>query len=516
MTLEHRQESTHHVINNFTRSRAVAIPAVLTLALGGALLSTTAAQAAPGQLVVTSATSGTVDTRTVVVEGTAVLGSTVSVFPDGDTTTAIASQAVSPEGQFSIVLPFAGASTPDLLSVDVTGTTSTSEAFDEIVDVDVTMPAYAAVTVATPTEADELDSRDVTFTGTASPGSVVTVVAPDVQEPVGQQTVPSSGTYSIDVSYDETAAEEQSVVVTSSAWDQQVERTFVLPAAGTVPPTTLPAPVITSPADGETVTGTEVTFEGTGTPGADIGLLVTPTDTVGTLADDPAARVIVDENGDWTVTLALQPAAYTAVAAQIQLDASGRPVLDGNGLPVVSDDSAPVDFVLEAAAVAPFAAPVVTSPVAGQTVVGSTLTVTGTGTPGSNVAFVIYAQGGLPQSSGPFDEAQAESTIVVDAAGAWTSTVTGVRPGAYTIAPFAFDASGATTAVAFGSPVDFTVTAAVVTAAVPTTPTGLAYTGSEGSETAAGIGAAALLAGALLLIAARRRAKLAVAETPAE
>jgi hypothetical protein len=518
MTLEHRQESTHHVTTTFSWRRAVAVPAALTLALGGALLSTTTAQAVQGDLVVSTPAAGTTtDSRSVTVTGTATPGASIEVFSDATESTSLGTAAAdATSGAFTAPLtPYAADATPEQ-SVFVVE--SVTDEADETAAVAFFLPDLA---VTSPEAGATTASRTVEVTGTGIPTATITLTPSAGTAVVGQITVGADRTWVGSVTFPADVAPEQTITVDQALGTSgrgQVVQPVVLPAVVT-PPTTpvpLPAPVITSPADGETVTGTEVTFEGTGTPGADIGLLVTPTGTVGTLADDPAARIIVDVNGDWTVTLALQPAAYTAVAAQILVDASGRPVLDGNGRPIASDDSAPVDFVLEAPAVAPFAAPVVTSPVAGQTVVGSTLTVTGTGTPGSNVAFVIYAQGGLPQSSGPFDEAQAESTIVVDAAGTWTSTVTGVRPGAYTIAPFAFDASGATTAVVFGSPVDFTVTAAVVTAAVPTTPTGLAYTGSEGSETAAGIGAAALLAGALLLIAARRRAKLAVAETPAE
>ena len=510
------------MITKFSWRRAVAVPAVVTLALGGALLSTTAAQAAQGDLVVSSpATGTTTNSRTVSVAGSATPGAAIEVFTDSTATTSLGTaDADATSGAYTAALtPYADDATP---AQSVFVVESFPDEADETAAVDFFLPN---LDVTSPEAGATTATRTVEVTGTGIPTATVNLTPSVGDSVVGQIIVDANRTWTGSVTFPADAAPEQTITVDQvlgGSGRGQVVLPVVLPAVVTPPttPVALPAPVITAPAQDSTVTGTEVTFEGTGTPGADIGLLVAPTpaDDVNTLADDPAARIVVDENGDWDVTLALAPGDYSAVAFQVQLDAAGQPVVDENGLPVVSDDSTPVDFTLEAAAVAPFAAPVVTSPAAGQAVVGSTLTVTGTGTPGARVAFVLYAQGGQPASSGPFEEAQAESTIVVDAAGNWTSTVTGVRPGAYTIAPFSFalNAAGEATAVAFGDPVDFTVVAAVVTAAAPTTPTGLAYTGSEGTETAAGIGAAALLAGALLLIAARRRAKLAVAETPAE
>ncbi|KPG80013.1 hypothetical protein [Frigoribacterium sp. RIT-PI-h] len=510
------------MITKFSWRRAVAVPAVVTLALGGALLSTTAAQAAQGDLLVSSpATGTTTDSRTVTVTGSATPGAAIEVFTDATETTSLGTAVTdATSGAYTAALtPYADDATPEQ-SVFVVE--SFPDEADETAAVDFFLPN---LDVTSPEPGATSASRTVEVTGTGIPTATVNL-SPSVGDAViGQIRVGADPPRTGSATRPADATPEQTITVDpvlGGSGRGQVVLPVVLPAVVTPPttPVTLPAPVITAPTQGSTVTGTEVTFEGTGTPGADIGLLVAPTpaDDVSTLADDPAARIIVDQNGDWDVTLALQPGTYSAVAFQALVDDAGQPVVDENGLPVLSDDSTPVDFTLEAAAVAPFAAPVVTSPAAGQAVVGSTLTVTGTGTPGARVAFVLYAQGGQPASSGPFEEAQAESTIVVDAAGNWTSTVTGVRPGAYTIAPFSFalNAAGEATAVALGVPVDFTVVAAVVPAAAPTTPTGLAYTGSEGTETAAGIGAAALLAGALLLIAARRRAKLAVAETPAE
>jgi hypothetical protein len=505
------------VITKFSWRRAVAVPAVLTLAFGGALLSTTAAKAVEGDLVVSSPVAGsTTDDRSVDVTGTATPGAAIEVFADASATTPLGTAvADATTGAFTAALtPYADDAAPEQ-SVFVVETVATEA--DETDTVDFFLPN---LTVTTPAPGDELTSTTVDVSGTGIPGANVNLTPSVGDAVVGQilvgtdRTWTGQVTFSADVSTGTITVDQ--VLGASGRGQVVVPVTFAV-----VPPTTpdaLDTPVITSPEQGETVTGTEVTFEGTGTPGADIGLVVAPTGSVSTLADDPADRIVVDADGNWTVTLALAPAEYTAVAVQALLDENGDPVLDGTGAPIVSAPSTPVDFTLEAAAVAPFEAPVVTSPSAGQAVVGSTLNVTGTGTPGARVAFVIYAQGGEPQSSQPFEQAQAESTIVVDAAGNWSSTVTGLVPGAYTIAPFSFalNAAGETTAVATGDPVDFTVVAAVVTAATPTTPSGLAYTGSEGTETAAGIGAAALLAGALLLIAARRRAKLAVAETPAE
>ncbi|KQO46727.1 MULTISPECIES: hypothetical protein [unclassified Frigoribacterium] len=526
------------MITKFSWRRAVAVPAVVTLALGGALLSTTAAQAVAGDLVVSSpATGATTNSRTVTVTGSATPGAAIEVFTDSTETTSLGTAAAdATSGAYTAALtPYADDATP---AQSVFVVESFPDEADETAAVDFFLPN---LDVTSPEAGATTASRTVEVTGTGIPTATVNL-SPSVGDAViGQISVGADRTWTGSVTFPADATPEQTITVDQvlgGSGRGQVVLPVVLPAVVTPPttPTALDAPVITAPTQGSTVTGTEVTFEGTGTPGADIGLLVTPTDTVSTLADDPAARIVVDENGDWTVTAALQPGAYTAVALQVLLDAAGQPVLDENGLPVASDDSTPVDFTLEAAAVA-LDAPVITSPTQGQVVVGDQVTFEGTGTPGSNILLAVVptdqldeleaAENGRAAAAAvPADPAD---PIVVDAAGNWTVTLA-LTPDDYTAAAVSFllgadglpvlDAAGQPIVSAPSADVAFSLVAAVTPAALPATPiagtTGLAYTGSEGTEAAIGIGAAVLLLGSTLMVLARRRAKLATSDVAGE
>jgi hypothetical protein len=527
------------VITKFSWRRAVAVPAVLTLALGGALLSTTAANAADGMLVIASPTDGGATTsRDVSIVGTAVPGASINVFTDDTRTTRLVQTTTdTTTGAFTAVLPSYPVTAPREQSVFVDGVVGGS-GFSDAKPLSFVLPIGKYLTLETPVANTPTGSRDVVFSGTATQGSTVIVSSAGVE--LGRANLGNGTTYSIPFTYADAAATAQTVTVTGIVGGSGLEpvtRDFTLPAVVTPPttPVTLPAPVITAPTQDSTLTGTEVTFEGTGTPGADIGLVVAPTDSVSTLADDPAARIVVDENGDWTVTAALQPGDYTAVAVQVLLDAAGQPVLDEDGLPVTSDDSTPVSFTLEAAAVV-LDAPVITSPTQGQVVVGDQVTFEGTGTPGSNVLLAVVptdqldeleaAENGRAAAPAPADPAD---PIVVDAAGTWTVTLA-LTPNDYTAAAVSFllDADGLPVLDAAGQPivsapsadVAFSLVAAVTPAALPATPiagtTGLAYTGSEGTEAAIGIGAAVLLLGSTLMVLARRRAKLATTDVAGE
>ena len=455
----------------FSWRRALAVPAALSLALGGVLLSTTAAQAADGMLVVTSPAEGSTTTsRDVDIVGSAVAGSSIRVFSDTTRATLLGSATTDrTTGAFTVDLPAYAETASSRQSVFVDGVAGGS-GFSDAKTVNFRLPISKFLTVATPTEGQVLDTRTVTFSGTASEGSTVvvsnatgelgrqnlgnatsyaitytyadtsaaaqtvtvngtlggsgitpvtrsfTIPAPAVapapaktlvlDEPaegtttdsrtvtftgtapagstvivnaddadgveLGRQNLGDDTTYSFEVTYTEDDDVAQTVFVSGfvggSGFDNTVTRNFNLPAVvAPVEPIVLDTPVITSPTTGAALTGDQVTFEGTGTPGSDIGLLVVPTaalDEVTTNAEepaDPADRIIVDEAGNWTVTLALEPNDYTAVAISALLDDEGQPVLDADGLPVVSEPSNEVQFTLAAAAAV---VPAGTTPVA--------------------------------------------------------------------------------------------------------------------------------------------------------
>jgi LPXTG-motif cell wall-anchored protein len=155
-----------------------------------------------------------------------------------------------------------------------------------------------------------------------------------------------------------------------------------------------------------------------------------------------------------------------------------------------------------------------------------TTTVSGTGTPGDHI--VVYADHGAaaetyfpalyPQFadqtgapvSGPVQVDASllppdDGTVVVDATGAWSTTLTR-KPGTYVYTAFAVDP--ATVKYSLAGNVVFVnlLGTPIVDPAAVSTPTELAFTGSQTPWTALIGAVGALVAGAsLLVVAARRR-----------
>ena len=516
------QESTHHVITKFSWRRAVAVPAVLTLALGGALLSSTAAQAAPADLVVSTPVAGsTADSREVTVSGTVRAGSRVDVYKG----TAVAGTAearitVGNQTTWSTVLTYS--ETDDVAqNITVSGLVGLSGIDPQTIAFN--LPAVAPVqtfSVTAPVEGSQLGSRTVTFTGTGNDGSTVNVLDPanDNARLVGPAVV-QNGAWSLDYTYDEFADRQQTVRVTqvtggAGTGDENV--TFNLPTGQTL--------VVNTPAEGSTTDSRTVVFSGTGNPGSSVNVL----DAAG---DRLAPQARVDDNGNWTATYVYAEDAAVAQTVRVTqvtgASGSGDITRSFNLPAVVVPPTTPV--VLDA--------PVITSPTEGQVVVGDQVTFEGTGTPGSNILLAVVPTDQLPELEAPADEMRAAAEpadpadpIVVDADGNWTVTLA-LTPDDYTAAAVAFllDADGLPVLDAAGQPivsapsadVAFSLVAAVVPAGTPATPiatgtTGLAYTGSEGTEAAIGIGAAVLLLGSTLMVLARRRAKLATTDVAGE
>lgn len=483
------------MITPSTLRRALAAPAALTLALGGALLGATSASAVDGQLVVSTPTAAQeLDSRIVTVSGTAAPSSSILIY-DGDSIASplLGTAAAGETGAWSTAVSFP-AEAPAAQTITVSGTLE-NEPFDTSVQRSFTIPAPAVdapvttLTLATPVEGSTEASRTVVFSGTAPAGSrieisngtvlvlggtlapdsttfsfpvtlpaafgtpaafTVTAVTPDglavgatnrtitvppadaapvtpfdVTEPaegtpLTSRTVTFSGTGSTDSVVTATDADgaqlAEPVTVVDDAWtldvvfadDAATEQTvtftqttagvasgavvvdLTLPAAAPQP-IVLATPVFTAPVEGEVVVGDRVTFQGTGTPGADIGVIAVPTAQIAQLEDDlaalfpepqvstlaqpdpqpapadPAARIIVGEDGTWSVTISALPEDYTAVAISALLEDDGTVALDPvTGLPVVSAPSEALTFsvVAAVAAPAPGTTPAGTTPVA--------------------------------------------------------------------------------------------------------------------------------------------------------
>lgn len=173
--------------------------------------------------------------------------------------------------------------------------------------------------------------------------------------PATQPVTVVAGIWRVTATYADDAPVAQTATVALSVDGGPPETrtvSFELPAVAA-----LPAPAITSPAAGEVVTGTQVTFRGTGEPGAFIGLVVVPTalaadgemslsavePTAAPAPADPTDPIVVAADGTWSVTVALTPEDYTVVAVQAS---------DAAGTTGLSDPSTPVAFSLRAAPVA--------------------------------------------------------------------------------------------------------------------------------------------------------------------
>ncbi len=308
---------------------------------------------------VTSPTNGqTVDSRTVTFTGIGTNGSTVNVLDtDGNRVTGTTA-AVVVDGAWSTTGTYAAdAVVSQTVNVNqVTGGAGRGNA-----TVTFTLPAAVPVSnfsVTSPTNGQTVDSRTVTFTGTGTNGSTVNVLDTDGNRVTGTTAAvvvdgawSTTGTYAADAVVSQTVNVNQ---VTGGAGRGNATVTFTLPAAAPVEPITLDAPTITSPTEGEVVTGDQVTFEGTGTLEAFIGLVVAPTDLLADLAteqpltpaaapENPADPIPVGADGTWSVTLALEPGEYAAVAIQSATEAP-------TDASEISEPSEPVTFTLEAAA----------------------------------------------------------------------------------------------------------------------------------------------------------------------
>ncbi len=328
---------------------------------------------------VTSPVQGEVrDSRTVTFTGTGTNGSTVNVLGADGNRVPGTSAAVVSNGTWTTTGTY---SDDAAVSQTVTANQTTGGAGRGSQTVSFSLPAVAPVgnfTVTSPEEGETVASRTVTFTGTGTNGSTVNVLDTDGNRlPGTAAAVVSNGTWSVTATYADDAAIDQTVSinqVTGGAGRGEGTVNFKLPAS-----TLLPAPVITSPTEGQQVVGSQVTFEGTGIPGAYIGLVVVNTaafeaaqssDSMSAAAEptpaDPAADIIVGADGRWSVTLALVPENYTAIAIQ-------STVANPTDLDQISAPSEPVSFSLVAAgAITP----------AGNNGTGSSLASTGVETAG--------------------------------------------------------------------------------------------------------------------------------------
>ncbi|WP_461472475.1 Ig-like domain-containing protein [Microbacterium sp. HJ5] len=230
--------------------------------------------------------SSTTDT-TPDISGTAEPGSTVTVVIDGATVGTATADPATGAWTLPLVTPLPdGTHTVTATATDTAGNVSAPSA-PVTFAVDTTT---AAPVITSPANGSSTNDTTPAITGTAEPGSTVTVVidgttvgAADADDTTGAWTFQPT-----------TPLGEGEHTVTATAVD----------ALGNVSPpsapvtfavdTTVPAaPVITSPADGSTVTDPTPPITGTAEPGSTVTVIVD---------GEPIGQTTTDPDGDWTFT----------------------------------------------------------------------------------------------------------------------------------------------------------------------------------------------------------------------
>ncbi|GAA1777983.1 hypothetical protein GCM10009768_03240 [Leucobacter iarius] len=197
------------------------------------------------------------------------------------------------------------------------------------------------LTVTGPTAGSTVDSKKPVVSGTAEPGAEITVKDKDGNV-IGETVAGEDGKWTTPIGTLPTGPVE--IVVTDNhGGSQNVD--FIVPADKLI---------VTGPETGSTVDSKTPTVEGTGEPGAEI----TITDEDGNVIGE----TVVDENGNWSVTL-----------PELGGGSTGITVTDNHG------GSQDIDFEV------PFENLVVTGPTPGSTVDSKKPVVSGTAEPGAEI-----------------------------------------------------------------------------------------------------------------------------------
>ncbi|TWX34954.1 hypothetical protein ES689_14005 [Frigoribacterium sp. ACAM 257] len=324
-------------------------------------------------------TGTVVDTTTPVFTGVAQPGSTVTVtYSNKNLGNSVAGSATAnPDGTFSVPTTFldlapgslgSGANVTQSDPAAQVGSLGVAFTFAEA-----PVPAIAPTITATPDEVtvDEASTTGIAIAATGfSPNEEVTTVVTDSDDAVvvladrdlNYYADDNVGAYADTIVFaDGVLADDYTITLTG------VRSGIVQAVAVTVVDEDIlltPTPVITSPTEGQVVTGGTVTISGTGPVGTGIVLTVAdPSFLDGTITESPAEGrfyltdladpILVDADGNWTVSVELLPGEYVTQAIAAELNADGS-VNETGG---VSDFSNAVAFSLVAAAVVP---PVVT------------------------------------------------------------------------------------------------------------------------------------------------------------
>jgi MYXO-CTERM domain-containing protein len=382
---------------------------------------------APAAPVITQPTEGATTSPLPVIQGTAEANTTVNVYIDGNqvgTTTATAGGTFS----FPTTVPLtAGAHAVYVTSTDMAGNTSpNSNTVNFNVDAVTQTP-----TVQEPGNDTSTNDKTPTYSGTAEPGSTVTVIVDGAV--LGTTTATPGGTWSF--TQPEPGLADGPHTIQVSAVD-----VFGNPPATSNTntfrvDTVIATPTVTTPANGSRTNDTTPTYTGTAEPGSTVTVIVdgTPLPTTTT----------ADTNGNWTLTPTVPlPEGPHTVRATAR-DAAGNTSGSSNTNTFTVDITAP-------------AAPVVDTPANGATISDNTPTYSGTAEPNSTVTVIV-------------DGVPLPTTVTADGDGNWSITpTTGLSNGPHTVTATATDVAGNTGPQANTN--TFTVDATIPAAPVITGP----------------------------------------------
>lgn len=380
----------------------------------------------PPPVIATPSEGALVSTATPAVTGTGVPGALVDLVLDG--ATVATGVPVAADGTWSWTPAAPLAQGPHTLTArqSVAGVASVPSP-PRTFTVDSLAPA--APVVLLPANGSSTSDRTPTVSGTAEPGSTVTVVVDGT--PVGTTTASGTGTWSIDV-----PAELADGPHTAQATATDAAGNVSVPSntnGYTVDATAPEPPVVVVPADGSSTADTTPTYSGTAEAGSTVTVVVDGA---------PVGTTTAAPGGSWTLTPATTLASGSHTVQATATDALGN----------VSAPSAPNEFLVDTA---PPSAPVVLTPPDGSVTTDTTPTVTGTAEPLSTVTVLV--------------DDVAVGTTQADGAGGWSLVVPApLADGAHTARATATDAAGNVSPSS--ASVDFTVDTTATGAPVVVTP----------------------------------------------
>ncbi|GAA4678313.1 LPXTG cell wall anchor domain-containing protein [Frondihabitans cladoniiphilus] len=333
------------------------------------------------------------------VTGTAPIGSTINVVTASKSFPA----TVDGTGHFSATVTetYAGTAT-----IQAQGTTSDGEDLnDPSIVVGVTQAA-STLRVLTPANGFASTRRNVVFTGRGTAGDYISFDAAGGNTP-GRILVGTDGTWTATLLFTPTAPNAETVKVHQYDDNGLVTVNLTLPTA----PVVL-EPVFVKPASGST-SGVQVTFSGTSQPGTYVSVFALPTAVYAVQNGDatpaqqaevknfdinsyqPTPFVLVDSQGNWSVTQTLAPGDWTAYADDAANADATPPTLDG--FPDNSTGSDLREFLVAAPAAVTTAATGTTTAAAAAAAKPATLAFTGSNDgPLYGVAgFLLLAGAGL-------------------------------------------------------------------------------------------------------------------------